>query len=113
MHVYLKNGEQKRWLIVELVDGHVPKLTGISGNQSQLVTDTLEPAIWFKIIVIDSVSIDCQKHVVSWNINSAHAGSGENGKKDKTKVASRCLASRPHQLLFQNCGTSEGWVFFL
>ncbi|XP_065071279.1 uncharacterized protein LOC135695968 isoform X2 [Rhopilema esculentum] len=74
MHIYLKNGDQQRWLIVELIDGHMPRLSGFSLSHSQ-VAETLEPAIWFKLMVIDSISIDCQKYVVSWNTISTDASS--------------------------------------
>lgn len=67
MHLYLKNGEQQqRWLIVQLVEGHTPRVAGLSSDDTRYVTDNLEPAIWFKVMVLESISIDCLKRVVHW-----------------------------------------------
>eukprot|EP00794_Sanderia_malayensis_P005321 gene5321-5990_t len=65
MHVYLTNGSQRKWLIVQLDEGHAPRIAGFPIENTE-VSSTLEPAIWFKLMVLDSVSIDCEKHVVCW-----------------------------------------------
>ena len=78
MHVYLKHGDQQRWVIVQLVEGHAPRIAGLSGQFTKSVTSTLEPAIWFKVMVLDSVSVDCTKQVVCWTTGA----SDENGNNN-------------------------------
>ena len=75
MHVYLKNGDKQRWLIVHLGEGHIPKITDLSSDKTRLITENLEPAIWFKVMVLESINIDCLNMIVSWT----------NGMKDKGK----------------------------
>ena len=69
MHVFLTNGKQKKLLMVDLVDGYIPSLIGYSGKSN--ITNNLEPASWFKVMVIESISIDCEKNIVCWTINSS------------------------------------------
>ena len=73
MHLYLKNAEQQRWLIVQLIEGHIPRVAGLSSDETLSVTNSIEPAIWFKVMVLESISIDCLKRVIYWT----------NGMKDK------------------------------
>ena len=67
MHLYLKSGDSERWLTVQLVDGHIPRIAGLSGDETLSVIDNLEPAIWFKVMVLQSVTIDCDKRVATIN----------------------------------------------
>lgn len=71
MHVYLQHGRQKRLLTVDLVDGYTPFLAGYSESRQSRITDSMEPASWFKVMVIESISIDCEKNIVYWTVNSS------------------------------------------
>ncbi len=39
----------------------------------QTMKEQVEPALWFKVAVLDSLSIDCNKRTVMWNCDSALA----------------------------------------
>ena len=54
---------------ITLEDGYIPKVGGQilplkadDGNRLQL-----EPAVWFKVLVLDSINLDCSRRVVMWN----------------------------------------------
>ena len=66
MHLYLKTGEDERWLTVQLVDGYVPRIAGLSDEMTCMITDNFEPALWFKATVLESMTIDCDKRVACW-----------------------------------------------
>ena len=66
MHLYLKSGESERWLTVQLVDGHIPRIAGLSDDDTLAVIDHLEPAIWFRVMILQSITIDCDKRVACW-----------------------------------------------
>jgi len=67
MHLYLKKGlDKQRWLIVQLVEGHAPCVVGLSSDETHTLTDNIEPAIWFKVMVVESVTIDCSNRHVQW-----------------------------------------------
>lgn len=76
MHVYLKNGNQRRWLTdVHLKDGFCPCIGEQNNTLSYPQVARMEPAIWCKVLVLESVSIDCDKRIVSWS-----TGGNEEGK---------------------------------
>ena len=66
MHLYLKSGENERWLTVQLADGNTPRIAGLSDGNTCSVTDDFEPALWFKATVLESMTIDCDKRVACW-----------------------------------------------
>lgn len=66
MHLYLKSGESERWLTIQLVDGHIPRIAGLSSVDTLAVTDNLEPAIWCKVMVLQSITVDCDKRIACW-----------------------------------------------
>ncbi|XP_065677037.1 uncharacterized protein LOC100198077 isoform X1 [Hydra vulgaris] len=74
MHLFLKNGNQQRWLVVNLDDGNIPMIVGLSNKETSTITINLEPAIWFKVMLLESVSIDCSTRVVSWTNGQHHKG---------------------------------------
>ncbi|XP_070570397.1 uncharacterized protein [Ptychodera flava] len=61
---------------VVLRDGCVPQIaqeelqsnagSGNSGTSADSVEMSLEPAIWFKVLILDSISIDCAKRKILW-----------------------------------------------
>eukprot|EP00111_Clytia_hemisphaerica_P024223 TCONS_00071375-protein len=77
MHLYLKSGESERWLTVQLVDGHIPRIAGLSDDDTLAVSDNLEPAIWFRVMVLQSITIDCDKRVACWRNATIDKTTGE------------------------------------
>ena len=62
MHLYLIAGRINiEVLDVTLVDGYRPSVGGYRPD-----VEALEPAIWFKVMVIDTVTIDCDERRLSW-----------------------------------------------
>lgn len=61
MYVYLKSGGViRRFRDVELVDCTKPQVDGVS-------VEGTDPAVWFKVLLLDSVLIDCDDREVYWN----------------------------------------------
>ena len=61
MYVYLRSGNLiKRFLDVELIDCVQPQVDGVS------VTGT-DPIVWFKVLILDSILVDCDAREVYWN----------------------------------------------
>ena len=55
---------------VTLADGCTPMLgsqTAVSDESGRPVEIVLEPAVWFKVLVLDSISIDCRNAKISWS----------------------------------------------
>lgn len=55
---------------VTLADGCTPMLgsqTAVSDESGRPVEIVLEPAVWFKVLVLDSISIDCRNQKISWS----------------------------------------------
>jgi len=62
MHLYIIAGRINiEVLDVTLVDGYKPSVGGYRPG----VID-FEPAIWFKVMVLDAVTIDCDERRLSW-----------------------------------------------
>ena len=76
MHIYLKDGHQRRWVRdVRLEDGFCPCIgNGLMRKSFEVVSHSLEPAIWFKVLVLESVSVDCGRRIVSWSMGSHSHG---------------------------------------
>lgn len=76
MHVYLKDGHQRRWVRdVHLEDGFYPCIgNSLTHRSGEVVSRSLEPAIWFKVLVLESVSVDCGRRIVSWSMGSDSEG---------------------------------------
>ena len=66
MHLYLKSGEDERWLTVQLVEGNLPRIAGLSDDNTVSTAEDFEPALWFKATVLESMTIDCDKRVACW-----------------------------------------------
>ena len=66
MHLYIRTSEfTKEITEVTLKDGCVPVINEhipVPANSGKI-----EPAVWFKVLVLDSVSIDCVRRVIKWN----------------------------------------------
>lgn len=75
MFVYLKDGSKRRWVAdVHLKDGFCPCIGSSMSDKRYVDALRMEPAIWFKVLVLESVSVDCGKRVVSWSTKSADEG---------------------------------------
>ena len=75
MHIYLKDGHQRCWVRdVHLQDGFCPSINGLTHKSCKAVSRSLEPAIWFKVLVLESVSVDCGRRIVSWSTGSHSEG---------------------------------------
>lgn len=76
MHIYLKDGHQRRWVRdVRLEDGFCPCIgNSLNHNSIEVVSRSLEPAIWFKVLVLQSVSVDCGRRIVSWSVANDSEG---------------------------------------
>lgn len=61
MYVYLKYGNSiKRFLDVDLVDSVYPQVGGVSVSGTN-------PTVWFKVLILDSILVDCDEREVYWN----------------------------------------------
>ena len=100
MYVYFKDGSKRRWIAdVHLKDGFCP-CVGKSACSNNL---RMEPAIWFKVLVLESISLDCGKRVVSWSTKNE-----DNGKvpcantvyaavvSNKLCIPKKCMVLLPH-----------------
>ena len=62
---------------VTLKDGHIPMIgdqlpSFLSENDHGYCNPyEIEPAVWFKVMVVDSISIDCTKRAIMWNSDSS------------------------------------------
>lgn len=75
MHVYLKDGNQRRWVTnVHLQEGFSPCIGNGAMKKSCADVSRLEPAIWFKVLLLESVSVDCGRRIVSWSTGSHPEG---------------------------------------
>lgn len=64
----IRSGDVDTRLIVTLRDGYIP----VVGDHADVTTNPestqhIEPAIWFKVLALDSVVIDCRKRAIMWN----------------------------------------------
>lgn len=73
MNLYLKHGKKLSTVsAVHLKDFHTPSVGHVEINH------TVEPAIWFKTLIIDSMLIDCDARNVYWRERSPeHEGKSE------------------------------------
>ena len=62
---------------VSLKEGHIPMIGDhLPGFLNENMygycnSSQIEPAVWFKVTVVDSISIDCSKRSIIWNSDSA------------------------------------------
>ena len=54
---------------ITLLEGHIPAISNVTPacDDADENYPSMEPAVWFKVLVIDSVSIDCTKRAICWN----------------------------------------------
>ncbi len=70
MQLDIRTGEEETRLTVTLKDGYLPVVGDHRIDSSAADPDSrvhIEPAIWFKVLVLDSVVIDCPKRAIMWN----------------------------------------------
>eukprot|EP00118_Oscarella_pearsei_P028408 m.2067 g.2067 ORF g.2067 m.2067 type:complete len:744 (+) comp8253_c0_seq1:92-2323(+) len=62
MLIFISDGDRKRCcVVVDLEQGCYPQISSHTCTEEQI-----EPSVWFKVLVLDSISIDCRKKEVSW-----------------------------------------------
>lgn len=52
---------------ITLENGCLPVIHGHQGFEDATKGFNIEPAIWFKVLVIDAISIDCTQRLISWS----------------------------------------------
>ena len=93
MQLFIRSGDLYTEIpSVTLKDGYVP----VVGDRKNLNLSSdpvvhIEPAIWFKVLALDSVSIDCTKRAIMWNSDSA-VNEDDSGKRN-SKCSSRLTDS--------------------
>ena len=93
MQLFIRSGDLYTEIpSVTLKDGYVP----VVGDRKNLNPSSdpavhIEPAIWFKVLALDSVSIDCTKRAIMWNSDSA-VNEDDSGKRS-SKCSSRLTDS--------------------
>ncbi|XP_071941898.1 uncharacterized protein [Antedon mediterranea] len=95
MYVFIRQrgngGEQQQLPVVSLVDGCIPQfLTSKSGHIHKLNVNGLEPALWFKVLVLDAILIDCEFNLIQWTTCD---GNCQIGRRVKNKFE-RCSHSQ-------------------
>ena len=61
MYIYIKRGRRiRRFRNVDLLDCYQPRVDGVS-------VEKIEPALWFKCLILDSLFVDCDGREVYWN----------------------------------------------
>ena len=72
MQLFIRSGDLYTEIpSVTLKDGYIPVVGDRKNlNQHNDPTEHIEPAIWFKVLALDSVSIDCTKRAIMWNSDS-------------------------------------------
>ena len=64
MYVYIKCGKEvRRFQNVVLWDCYQPRVDEVS-------VEKIEPALWFKVLILDSLLVDCDGRDVYWNKNT-------------------------------------------
>ena len=85
MYVYLKYGRLiKRFQDVELLNCVEPQVDGVS-------VEGTEPAVWFKVLTLDSVFIDCDNREVYWNKETVVEATDIHWTKDEDLVVENIL----------------------
>ena len=65
MNLYLKHGKKtSTGTSIYLKDFHIPAVGTVE------IDHIVEPAIWFKSLIIDSTYIDCDSRNISWREKS-------------------------------------------
>ena len=63
---------------ITLTEGHIPSIRGHQHQGRNGLTDFLvEPSVWFKVLVVDVVVVNCSQRQLSWEISRPEAD-GEN-----------------------------------
>lgn len=65
---------------ITLKDGHIPSIRGHQHHGRNGLTDfLLEPAVWFKVLVVDVVVVNCVQRQLSWEISRLDDDDGASG----------------------------------
>ena len=81
MQLFIRSGDLYTEIpSVTLRAGYIPVVG--DHNQQNSASDSsiqIEPAIWFKVLVLDSISIDCSKRAIMWNSDAMLTPDGKKG----------------------------------
>ncbi len=84
MQLFIRSGDLYTEIpSVTLKDGYIPVVG--DHNQQNSASDNsiqIEPAIWFKVLVLDSISIDCSKRAIMWNSDTRLTPDGKKGSRN-------------------------------
>ena len=94
MQLFIRSGDLYTEIpSVTLKDGYIPVVGDRKNvNPNPDATVHIEPAIWFKVLALDSVSIDCTKRAIMWNSDSTVTPERESGNRG-SKASSRLTDS--------------------
>ena len=72
MHLYIWSSEFATEVAdIKLADGCIPSIGAhhLSGEDEDVLPE-VEPAVWFKVLVVDAVSVDCGKRAILWTCSN-------------------------------------------
>jgi len=75
MYLYLRHNE------------HTKKVSNVSLERcyrpsvGTFLEERIEPALWYKVLILDSMFVDCDRRNVSWNIEKSDAAKQLHEKK--------------------------------
>ncbi len=73
---------------IPAVGKQVPRLESLVGGEEAENPFNLEPAVWFKVQVLDSISIDCNRRTVLWNAATTISNATLKGSEGETSSSS-------------------------
>ncbi|EDO38924.1 predicted protein [Nematostella vectensis] len=102
MHVYLKDGKERRWITdVYLLKGFCPCVGSDAPNKNFSDASRMEPAIWCKVLLLESVSVDCNHRMISWSTGRpVDKADGEDNSPNQFTINDECSGYDAEDELF-------------
>ncbi|XP_048584548.1 uncharacterized protein LOC116617229 [Nematostella vectensis] len=102
MHVYLKDGKERRWITdVYLLKGFCPCVGSDAPNKNFSDASRMEPAIWCKVLLLESVSVDCNRRMISWSTGRpVDKADGEDNSPNQFTINDECSGYDAEDELF-------------
>lgn len=92
MYVYIINSQDKTKIVssVTLQKGCIPVIDVIGDEISDSDLNLgdriqIEPAIWFKVLILDSVTLDCVKRCIRWSTEPLSVDGSLSGENEENK----------------------------
>ena len=77
MHLFIQVENTRHLLTdVDLKDGFFPC---IGDHKQEVSVPPMEPAIWCKVLVLDSVLIDCEERIIRWTTQTNASDDADGG----------------------------------